>query len=193
MHGTCAARDLCAMHYQRWQHAGELGLPSARDRAELLHLPETDKAYIAAFLDGEGTIGMRRTRRPGGRSGLSYEPYVSAGNTNPTVIAWLHAIFGGALRQRRMGMGGNRKPVLYQWDVKSRSAVVVCEAVQPYLRMKHRQAEILCQLSQRHSPGGRTTYDPEYWAWLETIYQELKELNRRGQRNNEGDDASTAS
>jgi len=193
MHGTCAARDLCAMHYQRWQHAGELGLPSARDRAELLHLSETDKAYIAAFLDGEGTIGMRRTRRPGGRSGLSYEPYVSAGNTNPTVIAWLHAIFGGALRQRRMGMGGNRKPVLYQWDVKSRSAVVVCEAVQPYLRMKHRQAEILCQLSQRHSPGGRTTYDPEYWAWLETIYQELKELNRRGQRNNEGDDASTAS
>ncbi len=55
------------MHYQRWQHAGELGLPSARDRAELLHLPETDKAYIAAFLDGEGTIGMRRTRRPGGQ------------------------------------------------------------------------------------------------------------------------------
>jgi len=65
--GLAHARDLCAMHYQRWQHAGELGLPSARDRAELLHLPETDKAYIAAFLDGEGTIGMRRTRRPGGQ------------------------------------------------------------------------------------------------------------------------------
>ncbi len=178
-----AKRGLCNTHYQRWMKHGNFdALPS---RFPLVvgtwKLTDIDRAYIAAFMDGEGTIGVRRIRRIGQRADFSYEPYVEAGNTNPLIIEWLHEVFGGYYRKLYPKRFGNAKLEFYQWSIKCNIAIKFLAEISPFLRMKKAQADIiLAKLSNRHSPGGRAPFNSEHWERMEAIYQQMKLLNKRG-------------
>jgi hypothetical protein len=120
-----------------------------------------DLAYLAGFMDGEGTIGLRRIRRADRGGAFSYEPYIEVANTDPVIPVWLHSLFGGYYRERATTLGGNSKPVIYRWATKSRAAVAVCERLVPYLRLKRPQAEVLLSaFALRRAVGGRRNFSP---------------------------------
>lgn len=174
------AQRLCTKHYQRYKKRGQ---PILKPRSALgsWGVSTHDLAYLAGFIDGEGTIGLRRIVRPKNRGGYSYEPYIEAGNTDPLIIEYMHEVFGGDSRQRHVTLSGNCKPILYVWCTKCRSAIDVCRSLLPYLRMKRGRAEILVNaFLERPGMGGRRPYEPSYWEYLEELYQQLKTLNHRG-------------
>lgn len=180
-------RGLCKRHHQRLLIHATAEDPPLGTRGHWAVSP-TDVAYLAGFVDGEGTIGMRRVKLARNRGGYSYEPYVSVGNTDPTIVTWLGEIFGGTVRTRKQQARGNRKLLIYQWEVKSRTAVAVCRVLAPFLRMKGKQADLLIT---RCSPeaGAVIRYGTSeaYWAGLMATHAELKALNRRGRSPDECD------
>lgn len=177
------ARGFCTLHYQRWKKNGAPILSTPRTGGTWNASP-VDLAYIAGFMDGEGTIGMKREQRRSVSGGYSYQAYITAANTDPVVIEWLYSLFGGNIRKRPINPGfssPNAKPHLYVWAVGAKTAVAICELLLPYLRMKRRQAEILleaCGDARRRS--GRVGFPQEHWDCLEQARQQLKELNQRG-------------
>ena len=55
------------------------------------------KAYLAGFVDGEGSIGISRLLNPTqpGRRTPVYTPIVTVTNTNKCIISFIKSIFGG--------------------------------------------------------------------------------------------------
>jgi hypothetical protein len=180
------------MHYQRKLVHGAVDDPPLGTRGHWAATPN-ELAYLAGFMDGEGTIGMRRVVRPRNTSGYSYEPYVSCGNTDPSIVTWLSEIFGGQVRKRAVTRGRNHKPWFYHWQVKSRSATAVCRVLLPYLRMKRPQAELLlARCSADLGAVIRYGTSDEYWESLAATWAELRVLNRRGRDPDEHGDGDEA-
>lgn len=66
-------------------------IPRGRSRSyECPELPETEWAYIAGILDGEGCITYNQNQR-----GRRY-PKISIGNTHQGLVEWLRMVLGGS-------------------------------------------------------------------------------------------------
>jgi hypothetical protein len=106
-----------------------------------LKLPkkETDLAYLAALLDGEGYITISYGKRTLIRVGIA--------NTCVPVIKWLCSIGGGVSPVK---VEGNRKPC-FHWSIAAKLEVRdFLRAVLPYMRMKQDKAKIAIDLIQEN-------------------------------------------
>jgi len=142
-------------------------------------------AYLAGFLDGEGSIGMYKATRANMKEGFTYVPHVVVYNTNRESIERFQRVFGIGSVNSRSRPG---EKTCYQWDVSNRSVIPVLKALRPYLTVKSRQADLVIEAAEisgtRRGHGMETRYREAggYFApeRLNKIYAELKELNRRG-------------
>lgn len=95
-------------------------------------MAETDLAYLAGILDGEGYIS-RRFQRSGERRPTFI---VGITNTDMGLMEWLLGM-GGTLHRKKRGAGKQ----CYEWNVRSlRDAVAFLRAVEPYMRIKQEAA-----------------------------------------------------
>ena len=140
---------------------------------------DTDLAYTAGIIDGEGNIGiyanMSRKHNP------VLKLRVRVNSTDEWLVHWLKQTYGGSVGYADLGtrLGKNWKPVWW-WTISCRKALLFIEAVLPYLRMKKPQAEIAIRFQQRHYRGHQMK-DAEYAiAEAESIL--IKQLNKRGIR-----------
>lgn len=104
-------------------------------------MTETEKAYIAGIIDGEGSIILKHNRQLNRRGDGFYECYsllVSVGNTDTELLEWLRS-FGGKVYLGRKGDGGSRKP-MYQWQLHTRKAAELLSVIYPYLIIKKKKA-----------------------------------------------------
>lgn len=94
---------------------------------------DTDRAYAAGLIDGEGTIGL--TARDG--------PFVSMSSTTSELTDFMHGLFGGHVTQRPARQEGHS--AIWVWKVTGRRALSSLEAMLPYLRERHKRlkAEML--------------------------------------------------
>jgi len=121
-----------------------------------------DLAYAAGIIDGEGYIGISTT--PGKRS-TGFKAMVAVGMCDPEVVVWLAETFGGSVYC--YAPRGTAKRGTHRWQVTGETAAVFCRLVRPYLRLKHRQAELLVRYredqrldhTRRGGPGGQTPAD----------------------------------
>lgn len=98
---------------------------------------ETDLAYIAGFLDGEGSISITRNSKNG-----QLLLRVCIVQTQKEVLEWIQAVMGvgGTLYKRsRNGSLGNKPCYVVCWAAAN--AARVLEFVEPYLKVKRLQAE----------------------------------------------------
>ena len=137
-------------------------------------LSETEKAYIAGIIDGEGCICLVKAKRGQRKRGPSpyvfYAIHLRVANTRHELIAWLLDRIGGkmyVLQKTR----GNRKLAL-QWHTQGRQAKDLLAQVEPYLVIKRAQAEV----ARRFFALGRTPI-PSQRARL---WEEMRTLNWRG-------------
>jgi hypothetical protein len=103
-------------------------------------LSETDKAYVAGIVDGEGGIEVRYglTRDPSGR--------VTIWNTYKPLIDWLTETIGMGTVTSRIRSNAKvqgTKPC-YLWEISSRQNVAaLLQQLLPYLKIKKEKAETL--------------------------------------------------
>lgn len=121
----------------------------------------TDLAYAAGVIDSDGSIGIHRStyaQRVRGDAGQAvYMPRVTVKQVTPQAIDLLHDLFGGH-RYAGKPTAVRGRPLI-AWNVHSRLAVQVCEAVLPYLRIKRAQAVNAIEVGRLNSGTNRRCWD----------------------------------
>lgn len=134
---------------------------------------------LAAFVDGEGTIGItRQSRKPS--YNYRYHERLQIVNTDIRLINWLVDNFGGKLPQP-IDNGENHKDK-YSWELGGYSSYKLIKRIYPYLILKQEQADCCIELYEKVSTRldnnkPLTGYKKEL---AERLYQKCKELNKRG-------------
>lgn len=140
-------------------------------------------AYVAGIIDGEGHLGIKRTAANHHR-GAQFAFVVKVTNTNHEWLIGLQQWIGGRIWRNDSKKRRNRRPC-YDLQLNGAEARALLVAVQPFLRMKQRHAEIILRYfnaaaRRRESNLPGRPSDPTFVAALDALYEELKSLNLRG-------------
>ena len=135
-------------------------------------MKDTDLAYYAGILDGEGTIriGKNKPLEYHTRTAHYYLQVIIA-NQNLQVLEELKQCFGGSI-QRATGC--------YHLHMASRMAASFLEAVKPYSRIKLPQIEVALQFQvlQTANAGNRQKKSDAYMLDLDGFRQRLSDLKQ---------------
>jgi hypothetical protein len=133
-------------------------------------MEDTTRAYIAGFLDGDGSIVLQLKPRRDYRFGFQIRATVSfyQKRRGSWVLEWLYAHIGrGRIRERPDG--------IVQYDIEGVESVIwLLEQVQPYIVAKKEQVEqalgLLREVCANESPTPE-----EFWEWARRLesYQAL--------------------
>jgi hypothetical protein len=161
-------------------------------------------AYIAGIIDGEGYIGVVR-RKPKAMTNYKYTVRLSVAMTNKAPLEFIRKEF--SLPKTKLRINSRERPLLrnhkacYVLDVENEAAVRICEAIEGFLMVKHKQAKLIsrmrtyqnntrnkrrAQTSRVRCEGNRSGSAPvreltdDYLRTCELYYNKLKVLNKRG-------------
>jgi hypothetical protein len=99
-----------------------------------LQSTETDRAYAAGLIDGEGSI----TAYAPSRSPHSFAISVSVRMCDREPIDWLATTFGGkSILQKRPTKSGTP---IFEWKLNSRNAAAFLTLIKPHLKVKGKRA-----------------------------------------------------
>jgi hypothetical protein len=149
-----------------------------RKKDRPLSLSVGEAAYIAAFIDGEGTISIRAYKRKTVAGGMRYNSVVEMNNTDVGVMQYLRSLIGPARYYIHKQPEGNGKRC-YRFTVPSNVQRWLLETILPYLVIKKRQAEIVIEFLSLlgNKEYGKTDVN---LGEREKLYQEAHNLNHRG-------------
>lgn len=142
-------------------------------------LTVSDRRYYAGLFDGEANISLikQRTRS---FNGYRYRVEVGIGQVHGEILHPLIEEFGGSLYIQSRHRIPNARPIhqLRWFSIKAHNILV---SLQPFLRMKQKQAVLALEAIDLLSAlrGGRGHRRP-YPKRLVEIYEEMKQLNKRG-------------
>ena len=144
---------------------------------------------LAAFIDGEGSIGVHKTRTKHTlamlrRASPKYQMSVCVINTNQILIKWLKDNFGGSITTRKKAKENHK--TAYRWVVGDQRAVVILRKVLPFLVIKTPQAKLAIEFTEGfvkgaslgHGHGSRVS--EKEIERRDRIHAKLKVLNARG-------------
>ena len=142
---------------------------------------DTDYAWAAGFIDGEGTITLKRYKSHYTTRKIHYQPYVCLGQANYDghyeAVRHLQKLFGGSLSTWK-----NKPPreETLSWVVVSRQAVDCLKKIRPYLIAKSKHADLL--ISYYETAGLRKSYriTDEELAKREKIWSKMRSMNQKG-------------
>ena len=134
---------------------------------------ETDKAYLAGLIDGEGSIGIDNhggIRSPSIRITLT--------NTDANMLAELKAIWGGWLSARRKRKLGWKSVADLIWAGKPASKVL--RAIEPYVKAKRKQCQLALQFNETVSSSYTRGVPLKVQTYRQELRRKMLELNKRG-------------
>jgi len=143
---------------------------------------ETDWAYAAGFIDGEGCIAIVRSFVPK-RNLYSYSVHVVVANCDRSVLDWMQSIWGGWVVPVSERAGPARRA--WNWRAPTgTSAEQFLTGLRPWLRIKGPQCANALAMIDLLRPGrrlGKGHRLPEsIRAQQEERYWIHRELNHRG-------------
>ena len=115
------------------------------------YLTDTQLAWVAGFVDGEGCI----TTITNGPAGSKHMVCLSVCNTDRAVIDLLKKWFrcGGITTNHQKRRNPNWLDA-YTWTVRAKAAGGVISVLLPFLRVKHKQARVALRLRKIVEEGG---------------------------------------
>jgi hypothetical protein len=140
---------------------------------------ETLYAYLAGAIDLDGRISIRRARR-GARQeiGYYYSVAIALSDSDPTVPDLLQATFPA---RRVQYEAKNRKQLAWHmWEAVGQSAQEPLIGLLPYLRIRHRQAELalsLITLMQNDKARSGRSLSDEQEETRRQLYEQVMLLN----------------
>lgn len=141
-------------------------------------LSDTERAYIAGILDGEGSISISRKTDPTMKSGHGYRLSIEIANTDENLMSWLQSVTGlGHVRKHARTC--DRHKQAYRWNLWSLEAYQLLATIYQFLIVKRTRAFIAMRFVEEHS-GAKPSLTAEQAAEQKAIYEEMKTLNKRG-------------
>lgn len=112
-----------------------------RPAPNLSRITPEEWAYIAGFIDGEGSFSVihSKTRWCGLR--------ISANQRDPRPLWWIQERIGGTVtRCMKLNPNTGKRVVMWTWQSSARQRVyVIIRSIWPYLIVKAEQADLLLQ------------------------------------------------
>ena len=143
---------------------------------------ETELAYAAGIIDGEGCIGIWKYRQPRCQHGYTYALRVTVTMTEPEVPTWLFETFGGCLNDYPPEREEWKRK--YIWAISTKQARPFLGTILPYLKEKVEQAEIAIEFQSTKKMGDYRN-KPKTDAVLEA--EEILAVKLRNLRNTKAD------
>lgn len=142
----------------------------------------TDKEktlWTAGFIDGEGSITIKRYHRNGR---IVYQPYISCCQANPNggdkAIQFLKDTFGGSIS--RYNQKGQRNATSL-WAITSQTALTFAKRLYPYLTIKKERAGIIIDYYKNINKGkGYNKLSEQEMEKREKYWLKMRSLNERG-------------
>lgn len=116
-------------------------------------MKKIDLAYCAGIMDGEGYIGIKKTKpyKTQGRTTPGYHARIQVRMVDEPAIAALVGLFGGKT-YREKPHANNGRP-LHCWSISDAKAEATIRLVLPFLRVKVQQARIVLDLRKLQREG----------------------------------------
>lgn len=145
---------------------------------------ETDKAYIAGLIDGEGSICILRSVQKAQKT-QSYGGVVQIRMTNKEPVYFVSERYGGKVRTYSRTSKGR---VIYDLKIYSRYALAMLKDIKPFLKCKGRQAAVVEALYEINSAWGKTDIEKEVITSKRiTLMNMCKRLNQTSHSIDMGD------
>ena len=139
-------------------------------------MQETDRAYVAGFIDGEGCIYACKIKT---RNSYTINGKIIIGCTNKESIEKIHQMVenNGSRNITQHKQKPNWKP-MFRLELPQQKGARLLQQLLPYLIIKKKQAELFIELANLKSKSKPfKKYKEER---QEEIIKEFKELNKRG-------------
>jgi len=145
---------------------------------KIQQLTETEKAYIAGFLDADGCVGISRNKSQSKAHEYNYVVRAMIINSDFEFIKWLKEKTGiGTAYECKKGYKPNWSPI-HRWQATAKKGKEFLEQIYPYLIVKkYRTEQCIKMPHQGHLGKQRSNTD---YNLQETLFYELKKLNKRG-------------
>ncbi len=142
------------------------------------NLSETQKAYIAGFIDGEGCITISRNKSKSKAWEFDFHPRILVTNSDIDVIFFLHDLTGiGCVYRYEKAWQSKWKPI-HRWQISTNEAINLINAIMPYLHIKKEVAELVLSFPF-HKYGG-VSRTIELYKEQVLVHAKVTEKNKRG-------------
>lgn len=145
-------------------------------------LLQTEYAWAAGFIDGEGTITLKRYKSHYTVRKIHYQPFVCLGQADfmghYDAVRHLQKLFGGSVSEYK-----NKPPrrKTLQWSIVSRQAVECLIKIRSYLKVKNHHADLLIGYYDGAGKRGRVyRLSDEELGKREKIWSEMRAINQKG-------------
>jgi hypothetical protein len=143
---------------------------------------ETDCAYMAGLLDGEGSIRIRMHMQETKKIGRGYQIKTQASihiaNCDISVLKWAEDRFGGRISGRPALR--ERKTPLYDWSCSTQQAAQVLQQILPYLIIKREQANIYLEFMSTMKLYGYFGVPEEVFAKRLELINKIIPFHKKG-------------
>ena len=144
------------------------------NKKEECKMTETDAAYIAGLIDGEGSLVLAKSRCKDkthmGKRGFVWEPRISIGMTDTEGLDFIKKICGKKRLREALNKGYKK---MYFLTLYSNGIRQFLPLIAVYLKVKQKQSQLLLEAVDSLKPKSDIDVDDR----LEEIYLKLKELN----------------
>lgn len=133
---------------------------------------ETDKAYAAGIVDGEGNISVLRRLRPKLKKIYHYVLQVQVSQKERPILDWLSRAFGGKVNeyhQYKNSLGAGNP--LFHWQLFGAKAKEFLIAIEPYLIKEQYKAKLAMDYPVNRTKNHLTEDD---WQMQEYIRKAMK-------------------
>jgi hypothetical protein len=146
-------------------------------------LTEVERSWLAAIVDGEGSICLSKIRQARSRRGYFYCPKLEICNTNKDLLmmVWQKIGEGGVYLSKS---GGNGWKARWAYCASAGVLRAILPQLLPYLMIKKAQAQKILEFFRyidnnpiygREVPGA-------YYRELDELYRAMKVLNQKGRK-----------
>ena len=135
-------------------------------------IKNTQRAYLAGFIDGEGSIGLYSTNYPKQRSKgwtPSFFSRICVGNTDAEIPTLLKEIYGGWVGKEERKFNGLDVLPIYRYNASGKICDCILRDIVPYLKQKKERALIVIKYYQNRKKLS--------WNEKEALRLKLVELN----------------
>lgn len=133
--------------------------------------PETDIAYLAGILDGEGYIGISKHKKASCKRGFTYQVRVQVGTKDSVITQECFNI-------TQLGRCSKTKLGTYLWVTEAKTAYEVLKVVTPYLRLKKNQAELCLKYFENVASNSGGYLSNEEWEYRDSLYQACSKIKK---------------
>lgn len=134
-----------------------------------------DAAYIAGFLDGEGSLTLSRHHCYDKNRNTTYHLRVRITNTFPGIIDWIAMIVGYGSISKKKVYNGNKDA--WEWSLSGRRAIAFLNQLYPYLKVKKLQAEVAFEFGKTIAYPGQSKLDDKVLVFRKELKQRMSALN----------------